>query len=70
MRKRDEKRDCNKSLFLCVEFTYRSPNYSHPVGQSSSANQTSLRSSSLELCTRPERNGRFRLGLRTGISYI
>ena len=42
---------------------------SHPERQSSSTNQTSQSSSSLELFARDlQRNGRFRLGLRTGIT--
>ncbi len=47
------------------------PNYSHPERQSSSANQPSFHSASLELFARDLlRNQRFRLGLRTVIRYI
>ena len=45
------------------------PNHRHSEGQSSSTNQTSFHSPSLELFARDlQRNQRFRLGLRTGLT--
>ena len=51
--------------------TYEPANYSHPERQSSSTNHPSQRSSSLELFARDlQRNQRFRLGLRTGLTLV
>ena len=61
---------CSGSILLPQPRGYNDlPNYSHPERQSSSANQPSLCSASLELFARDLlRNQRIRLGLRTGIT--